>query len=109
MEGGSYFFDNSLLPYDFENCMKTNEFMYISGSYYVIKKSVALKHPLDENLVHCGGEDLEYSRRLHCNGIFIKCNSFSTVHFLKDKEQCIWEKEIDAEYLNRYIQFCNNT
>lgn len=106
-ENDDYFSNFCLLPYDFENNMKTNTCMYISGSYYVIKKSVALKHPLDERLMHCGGEDLEYSDRLHSNGIIIKCNAHSAVHFLKQKGQCHWEREMDTDHLNKYINYCN--
>ena len=106
-ENDHYFKEFCLLPYDFENSIQTNLGLYISGSYYVIKKSVALKHPLNEHLMHCQAEDLEYSSRLHSNGIFIKCNSYSTVHFLKEKVQCPWEREMDAEHLNKYINYCN--
>jgi hypothetical protein len=103
----NYFSNFCLLPYNFENRIKTNTHLYISGSYYVIKKTIALKYPLDENLTHCCCEDLEYSSRLNSNGIFIKCNSYSTVHLLKQKEQCQWEKEIDDEHLHKYINYCN--
>jgi hypothetical protein len=104
----NYYGHYCLFPYDFENSIKTNASMYISGSYYVIKKSVALKHPLNEDLLHGGGEDLEYSARLHSNGIFIKCNAYSTVHLLKQKDQCHWEREMDTEHLNYYINYHNN-
>lgn len=56
--------------------------MYISGSYYVIKRGVAIDNLLDENLVHGRGEDVEYSKRLHLKGHIIKCNSHSDVVFL---------------------------
>ena len=103
----NYFNNFCLIPYDFENNIKTNKHMYISGSYYVIKRNIALMHPLNERLMHCCGEDLEYSARLNSNRIFIKCNSHSTVKLLKQKEQCFWEKEITREYLNKYVEYCN--
>jgi len=103
-----YFNDNCLLPYDFINNIKTNKYLYISGSYYIIKKTIANNFLLDENLVHCRGEDVEYSKRLHNNGIIIKCNKFSTVNLLKYKESSHWEKEINKEYLNKFITYCNN-
>ena len=105
----SYFDNNCLLPYDFVNNIKTNKYMYISGSYYIIKKNIANKYLLDENLLHRQGEDVEYSKRLHNNGIIIKCNNFSSVHFLKKKYQTPWEKEINNEYLNKFIDYCNKT
>lgn len=104
-----YFSNFCLLPYDFENSMKTNAYLYISGSYYVIKKSVALTHPLDERLMHCCCEDLEYNERLHSNGILIRCNQYSAVHFLKQKEQCHWEREIDVEHFNKFINYCDTS
>lgn len=103
-----YFYNNCLLPYDFINNIRTNKYMYISGSYYVIKKHVATTHLLDENLVWAGGEDVEYSKRLHNNGIIIKCNKFSSVYFLKNKHSTSWEKEISPEYLNKFVTYCNN-
>lgn len=103
----TYFNDNCLLPYDFVNNIKTNKYMYISGSYYIIKKNIAINFLLDEKLVHCRGEDVEYSKRLHNNGIIIKFNKFSEVIFLKHKESIHWEKEIEQTYLNKYINYCN--
>ena len=103
-----YFNNNCLLPYDFINNIRTNKYMYISGGYYVIKKHIASKHLLDENLVWNRGEDVEYSKRLHNNGIIIKCNKFSSVHFLKYKKSMPWEKEVSPEYLNKLVTHCNN-
>jgi len=103
-----YFNDNCLLPYDFVNTIKTNKYMYISGTYYVIKKNVAMKHLLDETLCHCQSEDVEYTKRLHSNGIIIKCNQYSTVSFLKQKGGIHWHKEIEPLYLNKFISYCEN-
>lgn len=103
------YFDNyCLLPYDFENNIKTNKYMYISGSYYVIKKSIAINNLLDENLLHCRSEDVEYSKRLHSKGIIIKCNKHSDVIFLKQKDSIHWEREIHPFYLNKFITYCEN-
>lgn len=105
----SYFAENCLLPYNFVNTIETNKYMYISGAYYIIKKQIATKYLWDENLVWGQSDDIEYSKRLHKNGIIIKCNSHSSVKFLKDKEPAHWEKEIDTLYLNKFINYCNNT
>jgi len=102
-----YFKDNCLLPYDFENNIKTNKYMYISGAYYVIKKNIALLYPLDEKLVHGGGEDVELSKRLHNNGIIIKCNRFSSVTLLKYKHQIHWEKEVNQNELQKIVNYCS--
>ena len=103
-----YFNNNCLLPYDFVNTIKTNKYMYISGAYYIIKKHIATNFLLNEELVHCKGEDVEYSKRLHENNIIIKCNIFSSVALLKYKASIDWEKEINPFYLNKFIKYCNN-
>jgi len=102
-----YFNCNCLLPYDFVNSIRTNKYLYISGSYYVIKKIIATKYFLDENLLHCQGEDVEYSKRLHSNGIIIKCNKYSDVRLLKQKQSASWETEISDEYLQKFIDYCH--
>ncbi len=104
----NYFYEHCLLPYDFVNTIETNKFMYISGTYYVVKKWVAQKFLLDEDLVHGKGEDIEYSRRLHNNNIIIKCNALSSVKFLKYKEPSNFENLISPEYLELYIEKCKN-
>jgi len=103
-----YFNNHCLLPYNFINTIKTNKYMYISGAYYVIKKNIANTFFLNEALVHCQGEDVEYSKRLHENNIIIKCNSFSSVKLLKYKIQANWEKEIEPFYMSKFTHFCNN-
>jgi predicted transcriptional regulator len=103
----NYFNNACLLPYDFVNNEKTNKYMYISGAYYIIKKNIASKHVLDETLVHYGGEDVEYSKRLHENGIIIKCNQWSSVSFMKEKESTYWENLINDEKLEKFINYCN--
>lgn len=103
----TYFENNCLLPYNFKNTIKTNKYMYISGAYYIIKKKIALQYLLDESLVWCKGEDVEYSKRLNNNGIIIACNQYSSVSLLKQKESIYWEKEINEDYLNYFINYCN--
>ena len=102
-----YYNTHCLLPYDFINTIKTNKYMYISGAYYIIKKNIAETYLLDENLAHCESEDLEYSHRLHDNGIFIQCNPYSRVNFIKDKNVMIFENLINEFYLKKYIDYCN--
>lgn len=104
----NYFNDNCLLPYDFINDIKTNKYTYISGAYYIIKTKIAKQYLLDENLVWGKGEDVELSKRLHNNGIIIKCNQFSSVTLLKYKEPVFWEKQISPEKLQKFINYCNN-
>lgn len=103
-----YFNDNCLLPYDFINTIKTNKYMYISGSYYIIKKHIALQHKLNENLLWCQSEDVELSKRLHSNNIIIKINKYSCVSFLKNKNNVYWERLINDEKLQKFINYCES-
>lgn len=50
-----------LIPYDITHLSK---YMYISGAYWIAKKSVMLEFPLDENLLWGQGEDLNWSFRV---------------------------------------------
>ena len=58
---------------------------YLSGSYYLIKKEFALKHPLNEELSWGQGEDIEWSRSVR-DFWNLKCNKKSWVKLLKFKE-----------------------
>jgi len=103
-----YFTNNCLLPYDFINTLRTNKYLYISGSYYVIKRETADKHTLNEKILWGGGEDVEYSKRLHNNNIIIKCNPNSCVKLLKYKQSVNWEKEINPYMLQMFVNYCNS-
>jgi hypothetical protein len=71
-----------LIPYDMTHLSK---YMYISGSYWIAKKSIMLQYPLDENLLWGEGEDVEWSKRVRKKNQF-KCNPFSHVRLLKQKD-----------------------
>tara|TARA_X000000950_G_C13851902_1_gene634849 strand:+ start:386 stop:1144 length:759 start_codon:yes stop_codon:yes gene_type:complete len=90
-----------LLPYDVDNLTK---YMYISGAYWVAKKSFMSKYPLNEELTWGEGEDVEWSKRIRKKTEF-KFNKYSFVKFLKEKEDVY--SEIDAltlEMLTSYDQ-----
>jgi hypothetical protein len=95
------FQETGLIPYGYKPSSELNKVMYISGTYFIIRKSVALQYPLNELLCHGQGEDVELSQRLTRAGIPIQCNHFSTVQFMKYKDQCHWEKEIDLDELEK--------
>jgi hypothetical protein len=73
--------------------------LYISGAYFIIKRNIALKYPLNEMLVHNQGEDVEYSQRLSKNNIYIVFNKFSSVSLLKDKSNVHSEEVVDLRDL----------
>jgi hypothetical protein len=103
-----YFENNCLLPYDFINTKKLNKYMYISGTYFIMKRHIAIANKLDESLVHSRGEDAELSKRLHSNNILIKCNAHSSVSFLKDKQKAPFENEMDKDAVDFLIQWSNS-
>jgi hypothetical protein len=76
-----------LLPYDVENVTK---FQYISGSYWVAKKSTMQKFKLDENLSWGQGEDVEWSKRLIDSNVKYVMNPFSEVRINKEYKDPIF-------------------
>lgn len=82
-----------LLPYDVTDLSR---FMYISGIYWVAKKSVMMEFKLDEKLSWGQGEDLEWSKRVREKYPF-KFNPYSTVNYLKQKGNPY--QEIEGETL----------
>jgi hypothetical protein len=78
---------------------------YVSGTYYVIKRVLAICHPLDERLSWGQGEDVIFSQALSKSGILFECNPFSTVSLLKEKGS--FEREIPEEvfiYLCKWVE-----
>lgn len=70
-----------LMPYEITNCTKH---MYVSGSYFCVKKRFMIKNPLNEGLVWGQGEDNEWSRRVR-SFWKLKFNRHSPVYCLKNK------------------------
>lgn len=78
---------------------RTHE-MYVSGTYFCVKKEFMLAHPFDENLLWGQGEDVEWSKSVR-NSWKYKMNFLSTVKFLKRKSP--WPQGPDPfhdEYVN---------
>ena len=93
------FCSRSLISYDAtpETQALLAPLTYVSGSYYVIKKYIALKFPLNEKLLWCQCEDLEFTVRLRKYNIYPTCNSYSKVILLKEKGHASWESELTTE------------
>lgn len=72
----------SMIPYNETNFTK---WQYISGSYWVAKKHVMQEFPLDEKLLWGQGEDVNFSMRFKPK-YRLQMNQYSTVHFLKQKQ-----------------------
>ncbi len=93
------FCSRSLIPYNVSSDVQIllAPLTYVSGSYYVVKKYIALKFPLNEKLSWCQCEDLDFSLRLRNFNIFPSLNKYSKVLFLKEKPKAAWEKELTDE------------
>ena len=70
---------NTLIPYSYSHLQ---DFMYISGGFWIAKKSVMEEFPLDEELYALEGEDVEWSCRVRSRFSFVMCEE-SIVHLLK--------------------------
>jgi glycosyltransferase involved in cell wall biosynthesis len=70
------------LPY---STLDLTDYMYISGSYWVGKKSFMLDFPLNEKLSWGEGEDVEWSLKVRKETKF-QCNPKSIVRLLKQKD-----------------------
>ena len=68
--------------------------MYISGAYWVAKKSVMEQEPLNENLCWGESEDVEWSYRIRQNYRY-KMNPYTSVKLLKQKERILIDKSND--------------
>jgi hypothetical protein len=60
------------------------KYIYISGSYFVVKKYVIEEFPLNENLLHGQGEDVDWIQSLHKKYV-ISFNNKSISKLLKQK------------------------
>ena len=69
-----------LVPYDY----KKTEYLYISGTYWVAKKTVMEENMLNETLGWGQGEDVEWSKRVLPKYSY-KMNTHSIIKSLRDK------------------------
>lgn len=66
------------VPYNYNK----TQFMYVSGAYWVAKKEFMTRVPLNEDLIQCEGEDVEWSYRARKIWNY-QMNTFSSVQFLR--------------------------
>lgn len=70
-----------LIPYEFDHL---NNYQYISGAYWVAKKEVMIKEPLDESRCHGQAEDIQWAKQVK-NKYGFKFNPYSKVFSLKER------------------------
>ena len=91
-----------ILPYDEERFKKH---MYFSGAYWVAKRQVMLKYPLNEQLIWGQGEDVLWSGQVRTQYEF-KMNTDSEVKLLRQKE--VAYGIADDEIVQKLDLFLNN-
>jgi len=90
-----------LIPYDITHLSK---YMYVQGSYWVAKKEIMLKFPLDENKTWGMGEDVEWSMRYRSYpGNVFSINQRSTCTLLKEKKSVF--KECNLKTIEKLKKF----
>jgi hypothetical protein len=80
--------EGRLIFLDYNTKDRTKQ-MYISGTYFCVKKVFMLNNPLDESLSWGQGEDVEWCGRIRDKWIY-KCNNNSEVGLLKNKQNDHW-------------------
>jgi len=70
-----------IIPYYINNLSR---YMYFSGAYWVAKKEIMQKYPLNEELVWNRGEDIDWSKKYRQDNEF-KMNPYSAVKCVKMK------------------------
>jgi len=93
---------NRLLPY---RDLGLTNIMYISGAYWVAKKEIMEKYPLDERLSWGESEDIEWSHRVRKNIQFF-INPDSIVWLLTEKNPSFLE--MDKDLVNKFINLTDN-
>lgn len=93
--------ENDIIFLNYEDNSRTKE-MYISGTYFCVKKDFLLKYPLNESLSWGQGEDVEWSNRIR-NIWNYKCNPYSKVKLLKHKYNEHWYKKCNEEARKKWM------
>jgi hypothetical protein len=77
-----------LEKYDYEN-----PYWYISGAYYLIKRDFAMNNKLDESLLHCHAEDVEFCLRIRDKANY-KFNRSAVCRLLRNKDVVLGEANV---------------
>ena len=82
---------------DYEDHSRTSQ-MYVSGTYFCVKRDFLIENPIDEELAWGQGEDVEWSERiLHLGNCNYKCNPNSKVSLMKLKPNIHWYKPLNKK------------
>jgi hypothetical protein len=86
---------DGLIPYDLTHLSK---YMYISGSYWIGKKDIMIKFPLNEELSWGESEDVEWSKKIR-EFVDFNMNIYSTVKIAKNYKYRVFN-ELDNDRIN---------
>ena len=92
--------ENTILFLDYDDHSRTDQ-MYVSGTYFCVKKQFFLSNPLDEELTWGHGEDVEWCSRIRKKWNYV-CNKESVVSFMKLKDNAQWHREVNSEIRARW-------
>lgn len=88
-----------IIPYYIDNLSR---YMYFSGAYWVAKKEIMEKYPLNEELVWNRGEDIEWSKKYRESHDFVM-NTYSSVKLMKKKDP-VYKFLTDEETIKKLIE-----
>jgi|SaaInlV_100m_DNA_2_1039680.scaffolds.fasta_scaffold06641_2 hypothetical protein len=94
--------ENDIIFLDYDDCSRTEQ-MYVSGTYFCVKKDFLLKYPLNENLSWGEGEDVEWSNRIR-HVLNYRCNFNSKVKLLKYKHNEHWMKPSNKKAREKWMK-----
>lgn len=92
-----------LIPYDQESA----NYVYINGTYWIAKKHVMEKIPLDETRAWGESEDLAWTKAIKYFGCKIKFNQKSINYLLKEKD-VVFTLMDDSFYESKFKPFIKN-
>ena len=73
-----------VVPYSYNQ----TQYMYISGTYFLVKRQVLLDNPFNENLCWGAAEDVEWSMRVRNKYKYVM-NSNAVVTLMKEKDRIL--------------------
>lgn len=84
-------YSGRMLRYTNHEC---GRWQYYSGAYFCAKKSVMMRVPMNNDLLRCQSEDVEWSRRLYnmYGQSAFTMNTWSAVRFQKHKANVPWQQ-----------------
>jgi len=97
---GEWCAENNIVFLDYADQSRTEQ-MYVSGTYFCVKKKFMLDNPLDERRCWGQSEDVEWCDRLREKWNY-RCNAASKVGLLKQKTNDHWGHEVNRKMREKW-------